>query len=172
MSINFESSPAPGPSLFAVPSLRLGDAEQRINDYIDKNIVNWFIQEVLDPTKKLATSRGHSQKFIDALTVVKLAPLKVALALEEIWGPNQIPLHDMLEEGWGEGGYEIYGNPYNAWTDQSGSHVINSKTKPIFHPGFRGYNIKESVYNWGFIERFQQRIVDETTDYMEKVKFR
>lgn len=171
--INFESSTAPGPTLLAVPSLRLGDAEDRIKDYIDRHMIDWFIQEVLDPTKSIATSRKLSQRFIDALTVVKTGYLGVALALEEIWGPNQVPLHDLLEDGWGDGGYDIVPKEEGyklKWTGGKYGPGIHFAPK-VHHPGFLGYHIKDTVENWGFIEKFQQRIVDEATKYMESTRF-
>lgn len=175
MSIDFSSSLAPGPSLLAVPSLRLADSEERVRDYIDKHIVDWAIQEILDPTKRLATTRGHAQKFIDALSIVKFGPTSIALAIDHIWGPNQIPLHDLLENGWGEGGYDIESkNPelYDlAWTGGKYGPGYHYAPK-VRHPGFAGYHIVESVYNWGFIDKFESKVADETTKYMEEVRFR
>lgn len=174
MSYSFEASPAPGPSLLAVPSLRLSDADERASKYIDSKIVNWFIEEVFDPTVSLATSRGHAQRFIDALFVTKPGFLNVQLAAKPLLTEDGRDLFQMLEEGWGEGGYDI--NPQDpdgllVWTGGKygpGRHAA----KKVRHPGFPGYHLFDSVKNWGFMDKFFARITSETTQYMEAVKFR
>jgi len=174
MSIEFSRSPAPGPSLLAVPSLRLADADERASKYADSKCVDWFIEEVFDPTIRLAVSRGHAQRFIDALFVVKAGFLNVQLAAHPLATPNGLDLFDMLENGWGLGGYDIDKDPEGPnlhWTGGKygpGDHF----GKHVFHPGFDGYHLLDSVKNWGFIEKFFARVASETERYMEAVKFR
>jgi len=174
MSLDFQSSPTPGPSLLAVPSLRLNDADERASKYADENIVNWFIQEVYDPIVSLATSRGHAQRFIDALFVVKVGFLNVQLAAKELVTETGLDLFEMLENGWGIGGYDI--NPEDpdgllVWTGGKYGPGRHS-AKRVYHPGFKGYNLMESVKNWGFVDKFSARVAFETQQYMESVKFK
>ncbi len=161
-----------GPSLLAVPYLRLLDSDERVAKYVDGKMLDWFIEEVIDPTKRLATSRRHAQSFIDRIVAEKVGFLKVQLVIEEMLGPGGIPLNLMLEYGWGKGGYEIWGNPWLAWTDYFGTHIIDTeKAGPVEHPGFRGYHLLDSITDWGFYDRFIQRITKESSEFMESVKF-
>jgi len=174
MSIEFSSSPSPGPSLLAVPSLRLGDADERASKYADSKVVDWFIEEVYDPIISLATSRGHAQSFIDAMFVIKVGFLNVQLAAKPLLTETGLDLFEMLENGWGIGGYDI--NPKDpdgmlVWTGGKYGPGRHS-AKHVYHPGFPGYNLMESVKNWGFVEKFSARVASETERYMESVKFR
>ena len=65
-------------------SMRLEFAPIRVADWIDKNMVDYAIRDILDPMKRLATSRKHAQRFIDALEIVKLAPLKIAFIINDL----------------------------------------------------------------------------------------
>lgn len=175
MSVNFERSPLSGPSLLAVPRLRLGDADERASRYVDTKIVDWFIQEVYDPIISLGTSRGLSQRYLDAIHVVKAGYLNVQLLADEVLTPSGLDLWTMLEEGWGFGGYDINAkNPSEQWLVWTGGkYGPGYHSAPhVFHPGFRGYHLFDSVKNWGFVDRFLDKVAYETEQYMEKVKFR
>ena len=44
--------------------------------------------------------------------------------------------------------------------------------KHVFHPGFKGYGLMESVKNWGFVDKFSARVASETERYMEATRFK
>jgi len=155
-----------GPSLLAIPSLRLADADERAARYVDSKMIDWFIQEVVDPTKKLAYSRRHAQRFIDSIKAEKKEFLKVRLVVDEIPGPTGINLNELLEFGW-RGPYMIYGNPWLHWTNSQGEYF----RRKVEHPGFPGYHLLDSVRDQGFYNKFMHRIIRETNQYMEAVKF-
>ncbi len=57
------------------------------------------------------------------------------------------------------------------WT--GGKYGPGYHTAPhVFHPGFRGYHLFDSVKNWGFVDRFLDKVAYETEQYMKSVKFR
>ena len=149
---------------------RLETLHHRVGTFIDNKMVDNGIRDILDPVKSLLTSRGVAQSFIDALEIRKMGYLKIAFVINYIPGPGGVPLNVFLE--FGTSPHPIYGNPWNAWTDDSGTHILFTAFNPINHPGFRGYHIIESMSNWGFVEIFVQRIIQEATEYMENVAFK
>ena len=97
------------------------------------------------------------------------------LVFKDFYTSSGLALNIMLEEGWGDGGYEIVSkdpDKYDLhWTGGkygSGDHYAPR----VFHPGFRGYHLMESVIRWGFVDKFGARIAKETSEYLEATKFR
>jgi len=150
-------------------ALRLETVPIRAADWIDKNMVDYAIRDILDPMKRLATSRKLSQKFIDAFDIVKIAPLKVAFVIDYIPGPLGVPLNIFLE--FGTQPHDIFGNPYIAFPIPGGFHIGIHDIKPIKHPGFIGYNILSSLKNWGFVDKWAENLIIGATNYLQENSF-
>lgn len=149
--------------------LRLETVSDRAAQYMDSNMMDFAIREIEDPLKSIATQRGVSQRFIDAIHIIKFGFMKIALKIDHIPGPNGMPLNKLLEFGW-DGPYEINFNPIGHWTGGKygpGDHFAASVT----HPGFIGYNIIRSLENWGFIEIFASKLIKDTTEYLRSTAF-
>ncbi len=146
--------------------MRLEFAPIRVADWIDKNMVDYAIRDILDPMKRLATSRKHAQRFIDALDIVKLAPLKIAFVINKIPGPFGEPLNIFLE--FGTIPHDIFGVPYLAWPIPGGVHIGIHDKKPVKHPVFPGYNILVSLKNWGFGDKWTENLINGASQYLKE----
>ena len=150
--------------------LRLETVSDRAAQFMDNNMMDFAIREIEDPMKSLATSRGLSQSFIDAMHIIKMGYMKIGFAIDLTARTSSgIPINKLLEFGW-PGPYEIYGNPWLVWTGGKygpGYHFATMVT----HPGFRGYNMLHSLENWGFIEIFVLKLIRATTDYLRSTAF-
>lgn len=145
----------------------------RAEAFIDANIVDFAIREILDPAKHLATSRRHAQSFIDHLKIEKTGWMKIQL-VQDLEGPNGLPLGVMLEKGWGHGGYFIFPKNFpegrlNFYWEKIGRYV----SLPFaLHPGFEGYALFDNIIWWGFVQRFRDRLIDATNEYMQRTVFK
>lgn len=145
----------------------------RAEAFIDKNIVDFAIREILDPAKRLAASRRLAQSYIDHLKIEKTGWMKIQI-VQDLEGPKGIPLGVMLEKGWGHGGYFIFpknfpdGRLYFYW-EKVGHYV----SLPFaLHPGFDGYHLFDNIIWWGFIERFKEKLIQATNEYMMRTRFK
>lgn len=151
--------------------LRLETLSFRAQKFIDANMVNYAIREILDPMKRLATSRGHAQQFIDAMEIVKLDFMRIGFKIrgDELTATG-IAINKLLEFGWREN--EIFGNPWLVWTGGKYGPGYHFAYGSVQHPGFPGYHLLESLTNWGFIERFAFTLIEATSNYLEATAFR
>ena len=151
-----------------VAILRLETVSLRLAAYMDTKMVDIAIQEILDPLKSLARSRGHAQIFIDALEIRKIGHMKLAIVLNEFLTPTGMPLNILLEKGWSE----HFIAPVNVfalhWT-ANGSHYFS---KGHMVRGFIGYDLLGSMDRWGFVERFYLRIIKDAEKYLEATKLK
>lgn len=147
-------------------TMRLEFAPIRVADWIDNHMVDYAIRDILDPMKRLATSRKHAQRFIDALDIVKLAPLKLAFIIHNIPGPFNEPLNIFLE--FGTRPHDIFGVPYLAWSIPGGVHIGIHDVKPVKHPGFRGYHLLVSLKNWGFVDQWIENLINGASQYLKE----
>jgi len=151
-----------------VAILRLETVSLRLASYMDTKMVDIAIQEILDPLKSLARSRGHAQIFIDALEIRKIGYMKLAVVLNEFLTPTGMPLNILLEKGW----IEHYIAPVNVfalhWTEAGAHHF----SRGHWVRGFRGYDLLGSMDRWGFVERFYLRIIKDAEKYLEATKFK
>lgn len=159
--------------LLDIAILRLETLPMRAQQYIDQNILDVAIREILDPMKSIATQRGLAQSFIDAMEIRKTGFMQVAFVINYIPGRNGIALNKLLEFGWGDGGYDIDANPEGPMLTWTGG-----KYGPGFHfawhvnhPGFRGYHIITSLEHWGFMEVFAFALIRQTSQYLEATAF-
>lgn len=150
--------------------LRLESLTFRAQQYMDANMMDEAIREILDPMKNLASSRGHAQDYIDSMEIVKLGFMKIAFVIRGDRLTNTgIPINQLLEFGW-QGPYVIEGNPWLVWTGGiygPGTHFALH----VEHPGFPGYHMIESMNNWGFIEVFAFKLIEKTSKYLEETAF-
>jgi len=146
--------------------LRLQSAPTRALDWINQNKIDYAIREILDPIRNLQTSRGHSQGFIDAWRIEDTGFLKMELV-------NDHRFADLLEYGWED--YDVY--PLGK--DNGGADTLKFHWQGKWHfskhthpRGFPGYNIIESADNWGYFDRFLERIIDGANRWLQEVKMR
>ena len=151
--------------------LRLETLSFRAQKFMDQNMMDFAIREILDPMKSIASSRGHAQSFIDSMTIVKLDFMKIGFAISyDRKTATGIPINKLLEFGW-DGPYEINGNPWLHWTGGkygAGDHFAQSVT----HPGFIGYHMLDTLNNWGFIQIFALKLMAATSAYLEATAFK
>lgn len=150
--------------------LRLETLSFRAQKFIDQNMLDFAIREILDPMKSIATSRGHAQSYVDSMTIVKLDFMKIGFSISyDRQTPTGIPINKLLEFGW-SGPYQINFNPIGHWTGGKygdGDHFATSVT----HPGFIGYNMLHTLENWGFIEMFAMKLMAATSIWLEETAF-
>lgn len=151
--------------------LRLETLSFRAQKFIDANIVDHAIREILDPMKRLASSRGHAQQFVDAMEIVKLDFMRIGFKIrgDELTATG-IPINKLLEFGWVE--HEIFGNPWLVWTGGRYGPGTHFAYGSVHHPGFLGYHMIQSMSNWGFIEMFAFKLIAATSSYLEATAFR
>ena len=77
---------------------RLINSRKRVNDFIDKNILDWSEQVILEPTKRLAAEVGLSQNAQNGITIQKTGFMSVPLMWDYCSSYNA-PLHQFLENG-------------------------------------------------------------------------
>lgn len=160
--------------VFQVADIRLESLEHRAMLFMDKNLLDVAIQEVLDPLRNLAISRQHSQVFIDAIRIEKTGFLKFRIFIDYIPGRDGIALNILLEKGW-SGPYQIVSDwpfgPKLHWTGGKygpGDHFALMTT----HPGFPGYHLLESMNNWGFVDRMIQKLISMTNKWLQETAFK
>ncbi len=147
--------------------LRLESAPTRARDWINQNKIDYAIREILDPMKNLMTSRGNAQSVIDAWRVEDAGFMKIELV-------NDHPYAHLTEYGWGD--YDVY--PLGK--ENGGANALKIPTKggkfyfsKHTHPrGFKGYNILESLENWGFYDRFLEKIIDGANKWLQEARLR
>lgn len=154
--------------IFDLAILRLETLSWRTRQFMDARMIDLAIEEIIDPMKRLATSRRHAQIFIDAIRIKKLGFLKFAIVIDEFLTPTGEPLNIFLEFGWSE----FFTAPVNVialhWT--GGGMDFFSKGHWI--RGFPGYHMLESMKDWGFVDRFHLRLISETNQWLETSRFK
>lgn len=146
--------------------LRLESAPTRARDWINQNKIDYAIREILDPMKALMTSRGHAQSVIDAWRVEDTGFMKLELV-------NDHPFANLTEFGWGD--YDVYpkgkdnGGADSLKIPSNGSFYFSKHTHP---KGFRGYGILDSIQNWGFYDRFLEKIIDGANSWLQEARMR
>ncbi len=154
--------------VFDLAILRLEMFSMRTQAYMNSRMIDLAIEEILDPMKRLASSRRHAQIFIDAITIRRLGFLKFAIVIEEFFTPTRMPLNILLEYGWSE----AFIAPVNVfalhWTGEGRDFF----SKGHWRRGFPGYHILESMKDWGFVDHFHLRLITETNKWLEDTKFK
>ena len=149
-----------------ITQLRLQSAPTRAFDWINQNMIDYGTREILDPIRNLGRSRKEAQSFLDAWRLEKTGFLKMDLV-------NDHPFADLLEYGWKD--YDVF--PKGKANGGSDTLKFNWKGGIHFskhtHPrGFRGYGIIESAEQWGFFDRFLERILVGANQHLLEMKIR
>ena len=161
-------------SMVDLAILRLESLSMRAQQFMDQNMMDYAIREILDPMKNLATGRGVAQSYIDSMSIVKLGFLKIGFQVDYTRKTaTGIPVNKLVEFGWDE--FDInssYPNgPMLHWTGGKygpGNHFAAA----AHHPGFMGYQMFASLENWGFIEIFIVKLMAATSMYLEETAFK
>lgn len=146
--------------------MRLQSARDRINKYIDRNILQWGEEEVLQPAQQIAFNEGLSDKAIGSMEIRKVGFMHIQFHWD-YRGPNNEPLHTFINDGVlphiiRSKGKEFGGADALRWFEAGGTPIFR---KEVHHPGYAGKHIKERVQEIGR-EKLRQRIVKETENYM------
>ena len=147
--------------------LRLDNASQRTNKFIDDHIVEWTEEEIAEPIRETARSLQLSQRVQDAIYVEKADFMKAEVVFDlQIDG---VDVSDLLENGFRPHeihakGKEMGGADWLRWYDESGRIHFARK---VMHPGFEGYHFMENgvAENEQFLQR---RIEQEVETYLNR----
>lgn len=159
--------------------LRLESAPTRARDWINQHKIDYATRYILDPIRDLMISRGHAQSVIDRWRVEDTGFMKLELV-------NDHPYIDLLEYGWGD--YDVYpkgkGSQFSKISDEfaaehTGADVLRFHWQGKWHfakhthpRGFNGYHILDSAENWGFFDRFLERIIDGANKFLQEAKMK
>lgn len=153
-------------SSLQITQLRLQSAPTRAWDWIDRNMIDIGIKEIIDPIKNLGHSRKQAQSFIDKWRLEKTGFMKMELV-------NDHQFADMLEYGWKD--YDVFPKG----KDNGGADTLKFPWKGAIHfskhthpRGFAGYHIIESAERWGFFDRFHERIIEGANNWLKESKLR
>ena len=150
---------------FHTAMLRLQSAPTRALDWIETHKIDYAVQYILDPMRDLQTSRGNAQSVIDKWRVENTGYLKLDLV-------NDHKYVHLLEYGWDD--YDVY--PKGKENDgadalkipmMGGGFYFSGHTHPR---GFRGYNIINSAENFGFFERFLERLIEGANRWLQEAR--
>lgn len=155
---------------FEVAKLRLGDAEFRVDRFIDGNIEQWAEDELLQRAQKNAWSVGLSEVVIGSMWI-EVQKVGLKWLVDCIWdyrGENGEPISHFLEDGVNAHPIEAKGKAFGgadflAWMDKNGKMVFRRKVK---HPGYPGYHIMKKAATEG-IPALKNRIEKETQKYID-----
>ena len=145
----------------------MGSAVDRVERYIDDNILIWATQTILLPAQ-VNLSTSINERAARALTLEKSGFMKIDLVWD-LRGDDGEPLHFFLEFGTRPHKIEAKGKEHGGanalhWTGPSGENVF---AKIVNHPG--------STKHVGLIQRIkdermpalQAKIISETQNKME-----
>jgi hypothetical protein len=116
---------------------RLLKANDRVAGYIDRNILNWTNDEVLEVVKTKAFSKGLSVFAVNAIKVEKRGFMACAI-IWDLKTEDGAPLAKFLEDGTDEHDIEARFAQYLAFIGRDGNTVFRKKVK---HPGTAAMNI-------------------------------
>lgn len=145
---------------------RLQSARDRVNRFIDQNILLWATEEVLLPGQTDITN-SISQRAADALKLEKNGFMKVDL----VWdfrSDEGAPIHFFLEYGTRPHRITAKGALYGGkealhWVSSTGKDVF---AKTVNHPGTEGKNMIQHIKDERFPD-LKKRIIAETQNKME-----
>ena len=146
---------------------RLSSAEERVNRFIDQNLLLWATEEILLPGQTDIAS-SVSQRASEALTLEKSGFMKVDLKWD-FRSEEGAPIHFFLEYGTRPHRIEAKGKDNGGadalhWTGPSGESRF---AKVVQHPGSQKHvglvdGIKEER-----LPALRERIISETQNRME-----
>lgn len=146
--------------------LRLDNASQRTNKFIDDHIVEWTQEEILEPILNTVRSLELSQRVQDAIYVEKTDFMKAEVVFDlQI---DFVDVSDLLEYGFRPHeihakGKENDGANVLRWFDAGG---MKHFAPMVHHPGFLGYHFMEEGIKQNEYE-LQKRIEREVETYLQ-----
>ena len=145
---------------------RLESAKDRINRYIDQNLLLWATEEILLPGQTNIAS-SISQRASEALSLEKSGFMKVDLKWD-FRSEEGAPIHFFLEYGTRPHRIEAKGKEHGGadalhWTGPSGKDRF---AKIVQHPGTQGRELISQIKEER-LPNLRQRILDETQNHME-----
>tara|TARA_R110000796_G_scaffold50451_12_gene119331 strand:+ start:1812 stop:2270 length:459 start_codon:yes stop_codon:yes gene_type:complete len=150
--------------MLEVTEQRLASAKNRVDDWIDLNILTWAKEEILLPAQQDIT-QSVSARAADGLSIEKTGRMKVDLVWEFL-SDDGAPVHFFIE--YGTKPHVITPSKKQAlhWKGPSGVSVF---AKIVQHGGTEARNLVHIIEE----ERrgaLRQRIIDEVTNHMETSK--
>ena len=145
---------------------RLRQTRDRVNSFIDRNIVDWAQTEILSPAQKDLLQAGLSQEALDGLTINKTGFMKISLAWRYI--KDGKPLHFYIEYDtkphWIEAKGKLHGgSDFLTWVGKDGNQMF---AKKVFHPGTTGKHLVENAAKQ-YKPFLKQRVISETNSFMK-----
>lgn len=151
---------------------RLKSSKDRVDRFIDENLIIWATEEILLPGQNDLLSSGISERGARGLKLEKTGFLKFDL----IWDYRDDeghPLHFYIEEDTRPHiirakGKLFGGADYLHWKGPSGGFIIGEDffAKEVKHPGTTGKHIVDTIKKER-LPALQQRIIAETENRME-----
>ena len=145
---------------------RLESAKERINRFIDQNLLLWATEEILLPGQTDIAS-SVSQRASEALTLEKSGFMKVDLKWD-FRSEEGAPIHFFLEFGTRPHEIRAKGKEHGGaealhWTGPSGE---SRYAKVVQHPGTQARELISQIKEER-VPDLRRRIIDETQNYME-----
>jgi hypothetical protein len=145
---------------------RLRQTRDRVNSFIDRNIVDWAQTEILTPAQKDLLQAGLSQEALDGLTINKTGFMKISLAWRYI--KDGKPLHFYIEYDtkphWIEAKGRLHGGSnFLTWVGKDGNQMF---AKKVFHPGTTGKHLVENAAKQ-YKPLLKERVISETNSFMK-----
>lgn len=153
--------------MFEYTQNRLNNSKNRVDRFIDENLLDWANEELVRPTQKLAQEQGYSEPVIQSIKVEKDGFMK----LKFIWdykGPEGQPIAVFLEKGTKKHKIRAKGKLYGgADFLRFFSKIFNKKIfrLEVNHPGFDGREIMKKGYDQNILN-LKHRVVVETNNYL------
>ncbi len=149
--------------------LRLDNAKQRVNNFIDDHIIEWTTDEIVKAIQDNARGLGLSQRVIQAITAEKTDFMKAEIVFDLQDEDSGADLSDLLEKGSRPHiiepkGRDAGGANWLRWMNDLGNPVFRRRVQ---HPGFKGYQLIEKGVEQNEQE-LQRRIEREVTNFMER----
>ncbi len=145
---------------------RLKQSRDRVNKFIDRNIMDWAEEEILYPAQNDMLQAGLSQDAANGLKLERTGFMKISL----IWSyiKDGKPIHFYIE--YDTRPHEIHpkgklhgGSDVLSWMGKGGRRIFARK---VYHTGTTGkYLVHNAVKEYKPFLR--QRIITETNNYIQ-----
>ncbi len=145
---------------------RLRQTKDRVNSFIDRNLVDWAQTEMLTPAQKDLLQAGLSQEALDGLSINKTGFMKISLAWRYI--KDGKPIHFYIEYDtrphWIEAKGRLHGGSnFLTWEGKDGRQIF---AKKVYHPGTTGKHLIENAAK-EYKPFLKQRVITETNNFMK-----
>lgn len=151
---------------------RLKSAKDRVDRFIDENLVTWATEEILLPGQNDLLSSGISERGARGLKIEKTGFLKFDL----IWdyrNEQGDPIHFFIEKDTRPHIIRAKGKLFGGadalhWKGPSGGFIIGEDhfAQEVKHPGTRGKGLIETIRKER-VPALQRRVIAETANRME-----